>query len=90
MKHRVACAPVRDLEEVVNDPHMHARRALRMGRASELGRVPLPNSPLRFEGAEPLAIVPSKRLGADNGAVFGGWLGLSASELDRLRREEVI
>jgi len=27
MKHRVACAPVRSLDEVINDEHMHERRA---------------------------------------------------------------
>src|SRR2546425_5575776 len=38
LKHRVPCAPVRDLDEVGNDPHMLARRALQWIEHPELGR----------------------------------------------------
>lgn len=89
-KHRVPCAPVRDLEEVVNDPHMHARGALQWIDHPELGRIPVQSSPLRFEGVDPLPIIPSRRLGEDNAAVYGGWLGLPQQELDALAREGVI
>lgn len=90
MRNRVPCAPVRSLDEVVNDPHMHERRALEWIDHPLYGRVCLPNSPLRFDGVEPMAIVPSDELGADNRAVYGDWLGLSPAEIDRLEREEVI
>lgn len=90
MRHRVPCAPVRDLDEVVNDPHLHARRALEWIEHPELGRIPVPGSPLRFEGVDPQPIVPSKRLGADNTAVYRDWLGLSDAEVAALTREEVI
>ena len=63
MSHRVPCAPVRDLDEVVNDAHMHARRALEWVEHPMYGRVCLPNSPLRFEGVEPMPIRPSAELG---------------------------
>src|SRR5919197_4615527 len=84
LKHRVPCAPVRDLDEVVNDPHMHARRALEWINHPDLGRIPVPNSPMRYEGAEPKAIVPSRRLGEDNREVYGEWLGLSRTQIDAL------
>jgi len=90
LKHRVPCAPVRDLDEVVNDPHMHARRALEWIDHPELGRIPVQASPLRFEGVEPLPIVPSRRLGEDNRTVYGDWLGLPGAEIERLEREGVI
>lgn len=90
MKHRVACAPVRDLGEVVNDPHMHARRALEWIDHPDLGRIPVPGSPLRYEGVEPMAIVPSRRLGEDNRAVYGDWLGLSDTDIGTLESEDVI
>jgi crotonobetainyl-CoA:carnitine CoA-transferase CaiB-like acyl-CoA transferase len=90
MKHRVPCAPVRDLEEVVNDPHMLERKALHWIEHPELGRIPVQSSPLRFEDAEPMPIVPSRRLGEDNVAVFRDWLGLSLAEIDALQDEEVI
>jgi crotonobetainyl-CoA:carnitine CoA-transferase CaiB-like acyl-CoA transferase len=90
LRFRVPCAPVRDLDEVVNDPHMHARRALEWVDHPTLGRVVLPNSPLRFEGTEPLPIAPTGPLGRDNAAVFGDWLGLGADEVEGLARDHVI
>lgn len=90
LKHRVPCAPVRDLDEVVNDPHMLARRALQWIEHPELGRIPVQSSPLRFEGVDPLPIVPSRRLGEDNVAVYGDWLGLSRDAIATLEEQEVI
>lgn len=90
LKHRVPCAPVRDLEEVVHDPHMLSRRALEWIEHPDLGRIPVPGSPMRYEGVAPKAIVPSRRLGADNRAVYGDWLGLSGVEIDTLVAEGVI
>ena len=90
MTHRVPCAPVRDLDEVVNDRHMHARRALEWVEHPLYGRVCLPNSPMRYDGIEPAAIRPSGALGRDNRAVYGDWLGLSELEIEQLLKEEVI
>ncbi len=90
MRNRVPCAPVRDLDEVVNDKHMHARRALEWVEHPMYGRVCLPNTPMRFDGVEPMQIKPSGELGCDNRAVYGDWLGLSETELQQLVDEEVI
>ena len=90
MSHRVPCAPVRDLDEVVNDEHMHARRALEWVEHPMYGRVCLPNSPLRFDGVEPMAIRPSGALGCDNEEVYGEWLGLPKVEVAKLLAEGVI
>ena len=46
-------APVREIPEVMNDPHMHARGALNWVEHPQLGRVVLPSSPLRLHGAAP-------------------------------------
>lgn len=90
MHHHVPCAPVRDLDEVVNDKHMHSRRALEWVDHPEYGRVCLPNSALRFDGVEPMQLQPSAPLGHDNHAVYGDWLGLSAGEIANLEKEEII
>ncbi|MDY7546876.1 CoA transferase [Glaciimonas sp. CA11.2] len=90
MEYGVPCAPVRNLTEVVNDPHMHARRALEWVEHPLYGRVCLPNSPLRFDGVEPMEIKPSGELGRDNHAVYSDWLGLSDAEIQQLIEEEVI
>ena len=90
MKNHVPCSPVRDLDEVVNDVHMHARRALEWVEHPMYGRVCLPNSPLRFDGVEPIEILPSGELGSDNREVYGDWLGLPADEIASLQAAGVI
>ncbi len=90
MAHRVPCAPVRKLDEVVNDAHMHERGALQWVDHPMYGRICLMRSPLRFEGSEPLPLRPSGALGRDNREVYGQWLGLSEQQMQRLVEEEVI
>ena len=90
MRHRVASAPVRDLNDVIHDPHMLARRAIEWIDHPDLGKVPLPNSPMRYSGSAPLAIVPSRRLGEDNQTVYHEWLGIPKEGLEELQVAGVI
>src|SRR3954449_200835 len=90
MKHRVPCAPVRTLMEVVNDPHLHQRGMLQWIDHPELGRIVVQSSPMRYDGATPLPHAPSETLGASNGAVLSGWLGLSKDKVDQLAEDGVI
>lgn len=85
MQHSVPCAPVRDLDEVVNDPNMHARGALQWQDHPELGRIVVPHSPLRFEGVAPRTLEPSRDLGADTARVLHDRLGLSEAAVERIR-----
>ena len=84
------CAPVRDLHEVINDPHLHERGMLQWIDHPQMGRIALQNSPLRFHGSPLMPLVPSGELGVDNDDVYGGWLGLSADDIAALRQERVI
>ena len=86
----IPCAPVRTLDEVVNDPGMHARGMLTWVDHPECGRVVLPNSPLRFESTPPLPIVPTRPPGSSNASVFGEWLGLSNDEIRELQENGAI
>jgi formyl-CoA transferase len=90
MKHRVPCAPVRTLMEVVNDPHLHQRGMLQWIDHPEFGRIVVQSSPMRYDGAPQLAHEPSEKLGASNEDVLSGFLGLAKSDVDRLAREGVI
>lgn len=89
-RHRVPCAPVRDLGEVIVDRHMHERGMLQWMDHPEFGRIVVPNSPLRFEGTAPMALAPSPLLGQHNEDVYCGWLGRPPGDLDALRAEGVI
>lgn len=89
--HRVPCAPVRTLLEVVNDPHLHARGSLRWIDHPEYGRIVVPISPLRFEGEEgTVPYRPSAALGADTEAILAQRLGLAPEALAQLREQKVV
>lgn len=78
---RIPFAPVREIDEVVNDPHMHARGTLKRLDHPELGSVVLPAGPMFFGDTPRAELIPSKAVGADNQAVFGDWLGLNDEEM---------
>jgi formyl-CoA transferase len=87
---KVPCAPVRGVDEVVRDPHLHERGMLREIEHPALGTITVPGSPLRYAGQEPVELRPSPELGGDNEAVFCDWLGLTRDELQGLVEEEVV
>jgi CoA:oxalate CoA-transferase len=87
---KVPVAAVRDVGEMVEDPHLHQRGALQRIDHPHLGEIVVPHSPLRFRGSPPLPIVPSPGLGQHNADVYGGLLGLSEVDLAGLRSDGVI
>jgi CoA:oxalate CoA-transferase len=89
-KYRVPCAQVRDLGEVVHDPHMHARGMLRNVSHPILGELVLPASPMRYDGETIDELIPSKNLGADNQSVYQDWLGVDGDEFEDLQKAGVI
>ena len=89
-QYKIPCAPVRNVAEVMSDPHMHGRGMLEWVDHPELGRVVLPNSPLRLHGTDNVASTPSPNIGEHNTEIYGGWLGLSADELTDLRAAGII
>ena len=88
--HGVPCAPVRHLEEVINDRHMHERGMLRRLDHRDLGEAVLFSSPLRFHGSRAPELVANPRLGEHNREVYCEWLGLGEGELAKLREQGVI
>ncbi|HEX3882907.1 MAG TPA: CoA transferase [Stellaceae bacterium] len=87
---RIPLAPVRNVDEVMRDPHMHERGMLEWIEHDEIGRIVVPNTPLRLHGADKVPTTPSPKLGQHNDAVYGGMLGLSAGEIAELKAVGVI
>jgi crotonobetainyl-CoA:carnitine CoA-transferase CaiB-like acyl-CoA transferase len=86
----VPTAAVRDLEEVVNDEHLHQRGMLRWIDHPDVGRIAAPHSPIRLHGTEPKELTLNPQLGQDNDAVYGTWLGLDEAEIASLREDGAI
>ena len=89
-RNRIPSAPVRDLVEVMEDPHMHERGMLEWIDHPELGHIVVPATPLRLHGAPTVPTVPSPSLGQHNKEIYGDWLGLSDSEISDLKTNGVI
>ncbi len=87
---RLAVAPVRDVGEVMNDPHLHARGMLNRMQHPYMGDVVLPSSPLRLFEYETSPLQFFSEAGADSAAVLGEWLGLDTATVEGLKGDGVI
>ena len=85
----VPCAPVREIAEVVADPHLRGRGMVREIDHPEFGRLIVPHSPLHV-GSFDAELVPSPTLGQHNEAVYGDLLGLDAQAVGALHERGVI
>jgi CoA:oxalate CoA-transferase len=80
----VPCAPVRNLDEVVNDPNMHARGALQYQDHPEYGRIIVQQTPIRIDGLDPITIQPSRKLGEDARDVLSTMTTLNDDEIEKI------
>ncbi len=85
----VPSAPVRELEEVVADPHLRQRGMLQELEHPDAGPLVVPHSPIRV-GDWYADLVPSPRLGQHNDEIYGDWLGVDSDALQDLRERGVI
>jgi CoA:oxalate CoA-transferase len=81
MKHRVPSAPVRDLYEVIRDPHLFERGMLLRIEHPQYGDITVNRSPIHYAGLDQAEYRPSPDYGADNDAIYGGELGVDVGEL---------
>ena len=86
----IICGVVKELPEVMNDPHLLERGALQQLDHPQLGPITIFTSPLRFNGEPSRPRSASPILGADNERVYCGELGISAEEFASLRERGMI
>ncbi len=85
--HRVPCAPVQELDDVINDPHLLARGSIQKINHPMYGEILINKSPLKFSNSVPPDYVPSVPLGHDTESILRSTLGLSRAEIDALKNE---
>lgn len=90
LEQRVPSAPVRDLKEVVEDPHLFARGMLEKIAHPEFGDIVVARSPLRYLGTENTVLRPSPMLGAHNADILVDWLGVPHADLSALQQDGVL
>lgn len=82
--HRAPCAPVQELDDVVNDPHLIARGALHNIDHPIYGPIVVPESPLRYADFTNVSYQPSVELGADTHTVLTSLLNIPTDQADAL------
>jgi CoA:oxalate CoA-transferase len=86
----VFCGIVKELPEVMTDPHLLARGMLREFDDPRLGRITMWTSPLRMNGEASIPRSPAPSLGADSDEFLRTELGLDAAAIAALRERKVI
>ena len=81
---------VKELDEVMTDPHLLERGTLRAIDHPELGRMTIFTSPLRFNGESNAPRSHAPTIGKDNERFFADELGLTSEEIATLRNRKVI
>jgi len=85
----VPAGAVFDTLELMNDPSLAERGIMQTIQHPTTGAVKMPAWPVRFDGTPP-RVKPSPLLGQHCAEVLGGWLGLSAQEIDGLKQDGII
>ena len=87
----IPCAPIYNIEQVVNDPHIAGDREMfvEMDHPTA-GKLRVTGSHIKLSGTPSGVRTPSPTLGQHNGDVLGELLGLTAEDLKALREEGAI
>ena len=88
-ENRVPVAPIRTIDEVRDDPHLHERGMLRYRTHELLGEIVLPTSPIRFSDYDLTEPEFFPEVGAHNEEIYGG-LDIGIEDIQRLRSSGVI
>jgi crotonobetainyl-CoA:carnitine CoA-transferase CaiB-like acyl-CoA transferase len=90
----VAAGIVKDVKELIDDPHLKARNMVVDVDHPKLGQVKTFNLPIKFKdvtaGVEPGTNPHDPDLGEHSSEVLKAYLGKTDAEIDALRKEGVI
>jgi crotonobetainyl-CoA:carnitine CoA-transferase CaiB-like acyl-CoA transferase len=84
----VPAGAVLDTGDLLAEPSFAERGIIQTMRHPK-GEFRMPAFPVRFDGA-PAPVNPAPLLGEHTAEVFGEWLGVSASDLETLRRDGIV
>jgi len=87
----IPCAPIYDIEQVVNDPHIAGDREMFVEMDHpKAGKLKVTGSHIKLSGTPSGVRTPSPILGQHNEEVLGELLGLTGEDLKALREEGAI
>jgi crotonobetainyl-CoA:carnitine CoA-transferase CaiB-like acyl-CoA transferase len=86
----IPCGEVRSVSQALEDPQLRAREMILELHHSKAGPIRVTGSPIKMSAGNSLNPSPPPTRGEHNREVFCGLLGLSDSELEDLKRNQVI
>lgn len=85
-----ALAPIYDVEQLVNDPHVQARETITTVVDEDLGELKMQNLMFRLGGTPSAIRYPGRKLGQDTEDVYAELLGLDADRIGELRDAGIV
>ena len=85
-----ALAPIYDIGQLMNDPHVLARETITTVDDEDLGPVKMQNLMFRMMGTPGAIRFPGRRLGQDNEQVYSESLGLAPDQVAALKAKGVV
>jgi CoA:oxalate CoA-transferase len=86
----VPCAPIANVAEVAQNPHLAARRMILRAGHPAFPDLIVPGSPLKHAGSTAVPATRAPALGEHTDAVLGTLLGYDSERLTALRRRSII
>jgi CoA:oxalate CoA-transferase len=86
----VPCAPINNVEEVTQNPHLHERNMILHADVPGYDRLIVPGSPLKIAGSSARPDTRAPALGADTDKVLTSLLGYDSKRLSELRQRSII
>jgi crotonobetainyl-CoA:carnitine CoA-transferase CaiB-like acyl-CoA transferase len=90
IKADVPCAPINDVEQVLANPQIQARKGVVWKKCHTGQEIPLINVTVKMSEAPGSIRLPPPRIGEYNEDYYCGKLGLSAEEIAKLKADGVI
>jgi crotonobetainyl-CoA:carnitine CoA-transferase CaiB-like acyl-CoA transferase len=84
----VPAGAVFDTGDLLGEPSFEKRGIIQTMQHPN-GKLRMPTFPVRFDGA-PAPVKPAPLLGEHTADVFGDWLGMSAADVEGLRRDGIV
>ena len=86
----VPCGPINSIDQVMNDPQVHAREMVIQVEHPSEGVVSMVASPLKIPTAPPVVRMPPPRLGEHTDQILHEFLGFDLKTIQDLRNTRVI
>lgn len=85
----IPAGPIMDIKQILDDPHVKEREMFVEMEHPTLGKMTVNGCAIKLMDTKPSVRTPAPSLGRDNREVYGGMLGMSDEELEKLHEEQV-